>query len=513
MRKKLAARNAFVAVILNIVTVLIGFVAQKVFIETLGEYYLGINGLFSSIIGILTMADMGVGSAVSYYLYGYLAKNKKDNIVALLRFYRKICHIVAGVVLVAGVIVMFFIPSFIDLEMSHLEASMIFMMFILDAMFTYLLMYKRVLLQSDQKNYIISAAHIGYIVVVKAAQIVTLLVLRNFYVYFLIGVAGKVIESVVLNKIVDRQYPYILEKEQVSLDRKISSGIRQRVHGLIYHRIAAYVVTGTDNLLIAKFFGVVQVGLYSNYFMLISGVNMLFSQAFYSATASVGNLLIKTSKDYSFGVIKKIIFASSWIYMWAGICLILMVEPFIRLWLGEGFLLGMSVLVWLSISFYIEGVRVALNTLLEAGGITYENRFVPVFEMVSNIVLSIVFAHFFGLSGIFMGTVASKLVLHFYGYPKYAFGMVLRRGRLEYVRVFVKYAIITAVIWVVSGFIGRAIIVDNIFIELVLRLGFCFIVPNALFIISQFKTVEFRYFKELLGTLVRKFLKRSLIKK
>lgn len=505
MRKKRFFYNSLTAIILSVVTAAIGFFAQKVFIGSLGIEYLGLNNLFLSIVGVLTLADMGVGGAIIYHLYSAIAQDNKNKIRSLLEFYRKVCWIVAGIILILGIIIMFFLPYIAKVDnISTIEAKVLFSFFVIYAACSYLLIYKKSLLLADQKNYIVNIIQVFYVVIIKLIQMTVLFFAHNFYAYLIVSIIGKILQNLITSIIVDRQYPYLKTDRKHKLPKVIKKDIYKKVHGLVYHNVASYIVLGTDNVLIARLFSVVEVGLYANYYLIMNGVNMLFSQVFSSLSAGFGNLLVTEGKEYARDLTKNLFFLSAWVYMWAGACLLLLTEPFLQIWLGDGFSMGLLVLVCLVINFYIQGLRAVPNAMLNAAGIMHENRFVPVAEMVVNLIASIVCAHFFGIAGIFMGTVISSLILHFYSYPKYVFKKVLGGEYADYIRLFIKYVIVAGIIWCVSYYFGSLISFDSSFAMLAVRFIFCVVIPNVCFLAIYFRTSEFKYFTSLLRDMMRK---------
>ena len=212
MRKKNSIRNIIVALTLNTINILIGFVAQKIFINTLGQTYLGINGLFTNIISMLSIADLGIGAAITYNLYKPIAEDNKERISILINFYKKSYRIIALVILLLGCIIMPFLTSIIsknDIQNININIYIVFALFLIDTVASYLLTYKRSILYANQKNYIINLVHIGYILILNIIQVVILLFTHNYYLYLIIKIICRILENVIITIIVNKMYPYL----------------------------------------------------------------------------------------------------------------------------------------------------------------------------------------------------------------------------------------------------------------------------------------------------------------
>ncbi len=403
MRSTNSIKNVVVATVMNLVIVLIGFVAQRIFLQTLGTEYLGINGLFTNILSMLGIIELGLGSAIIYHLYQPIAEDNKSKIKSLMLFYKVGYRVIGFIIAILGLLLIPFL-HFIVGEVSIPENIIyIYLLFLIDIVASYLLTYKRSILYANQKTYVINIIHIGYLIVMNVTQLAILVLTKNYIAYLWIKIICRILENVVITLIANYMYPYIKDKQIEPLDRKLRKSIFTKVKGLIYHKIGSFIVLGTDNILISSFLGIVTVGLYSNYNLIIATLNNLFSQVFNSITASVGNLLVENDRKKSYFIYKNILFFNSWIYAFACTGLLCVMEPFIKVWIGSEYLLSFGVLIALVINFYFQGMRKTCNTFKEAAGIFYEDRYVAVLESIVNIVASIVFIKIFGLIGVFIG--------------------------------------------------------------------------------------------------------------
>lgn len=510
MRTNNSLKNTFFALLSNLIVMIVGFVSQTVFIKLLGEEYLGINGLFNNIISVLAIVELGLGPAIIFSLYKPLAENDEDSILRIMNFYRKSYNIIAIIIFILGILLVPCLKFFVNtnLEFTNFGGiKFIFLLFIIDASVSYILSYKRSIIQADQKYRLINITHTIMYVLMNFIQLSLLYLFKNYILYLVIKILFRFLENLVITIIANKMYPYIKNKTEKTLTKEEKENIFTKIKGLIFHKVGNYVVLGTDNILISKFLGVAQVGLYSNYSLIIYSVTSMLNQIFSSITASVGNLLVTTDKEKTYEVYQKVMFLNFWIYAFATTSIYNIMEPFIIFWLGEKFLLSNFVLIILSINFYMLGMRSSIGIYKEAAGIYYEDRFVPIIESIVNIIASIIFAKHFGLAGIFLGTITSSLIVVFYSLPFFVYKEVFKKSIFEYYKLYFKYAITTTLLVTITKVTLKYLflLTGAPFLRVVISIIACLIIPNLLIFIIFGKTKELTYFKEMI---FGKFLKK-----
>lgn len=506
MRSSNSIKNAVIAALMNVITILVGFIAQKIFVLSLGNEYLGINGLFNNVLSMLAVVELGFGSAIIYHLYKPIAENNKKEINILMKFYKKTYRIIAIVIFALGVLIMPFLQYIIGELTIKDNLHCLFFLALIDIVASYLLTYKRSILYANQKTYITNLVHIVYIILMNTCEIIFLLVTKNYIYYLLIKICFRVLENIIITIIANKMYPFICEKTSDEIDDATKKDIFLKVKGLLFHRIGGSLVLGTDNIIISNILGVVTVGLYSNYNMIISSVSNLFGQAFSSITATIGNLLIENDREKSYRVYKNILFINSWIYCFAGACILCLMEPFICIWMGNDYLLSFSVLIVLVINFYIQGMKKTSVGFKEAAGIFYEDRYVPLIESAINIVASIGLAKLFGLVGVFIGTFLSSMALFLYSYPIFVYKKLFNRKYIDFIKEHLKYLIISIITVFVTVIIVKQISIANEFVTLIINAIICLIIPNIIYALIFYKTDEFKYYFELAKNIIKKFL-------
>lgn len=495
-RKKSSFKNMITAVSSNVLTIIVGLVAQAVFIKILGSEYLGLNGLFSNVISMLGIVELGMGSAIIYNMYKPIAENDHEKIKSLMQFYKKSYRIITLIISIIGIMIIPFIKYIVDIESVTvgINVYLVYILFLLETICSYILSYKRSMLYADQKEYITNIIHMGYTILVNTMQLTFLYFTHDYYLYLIIKVMMRLVENIVISSYVNRRYSYLLDNNVTKLDSKTEKDIFQKIKALFFHKIGTFIVSGTDNIIISKYLGLVTVGLYSNYYMIINAVQTVINHIIQATRASVGNLLVTESKTKQFDVFNKIRFVNFWISCFSSICIFVIMDSFITIWIGYKFVLPTKVLLVLVINFFIVSSRSTYGAFKEAAGIFYEDRFVPIIESLLNIVLSIIFVKKFGLMGVFMGTIGSGLVLWCYSYPKYVYNKLFGRKISDYMKETIYYFIIFILIAGFTYSLAILISFDNVYLQFISNVLIALIVPNVIMLLLFSKDENFKYF-------------------
>ncbi|MBR3897726.1 MAG: polysaccharide transporter [Bacilli bacterium] len=468
----------------------------------MGSEYLGVNGLFTNIISILSIAELGIGGTIVYHLYKPIAEDNKERIKILLKFYKIAYRWIALTIFLAGMILLPFIHIFIGDVSLDLNFKFVYFLFLIQTVFSYLLTYKRSILYAYQKNYVINIIHIGYILTFNVFQILILLYTKNYYLYLIIKIAFVLLENIIISIYANKLYPFIKDKEVENLDSDTKKDVFKRVRAQFLHTIGGAVINGTDNIVISKFLGVYSVGIYSNYNLIITQVFLLFSQFISSITASVGDLLVKSGPKKLFDTYKKIRFANYWISVFCCVSVLVLMEDFITIWIGAKYLLPTTTLFILVINLYQKIMRSCNDVFLSGAGICVENKYVPIIESIINIVCSIILVMLIGLPGVFIGTLISSLTLWIYSYPKFVYKNLFKRKYFDFIKETAGYLLLFLVLLGIMYLVCMQINSQNIYINLLIKSIVCLILPNLFIYLIFKKTDNYVFFKQL-------FLKKS----
>lgn len=501
--------NLVTAFIGQIFGVLVSFIVRKIFVSYLSTEYLGVNGLFTNILTMLSLVELGVGSAMTYSLYKPIAENDISKIKSLMNLYKRAYRIIGIIVLVLGIGFTPFYRFLINDVPNIQNLNLIYLIFVLNTGVSYFYSYKKALIICDQKKYITTIYRYTFYFIYNIMQIIVLITTRNYIMYLICQVISTILENIAISKKADKMYPYLKEKNIERLPKKEFDKIKQNVSAMIFHKVGAMVVNSTDNILLSKFVGLTSVGIYSNYYMVINGLETIIYQIFDAIVASVGNLGVTESKKKIKSVFKKVFFMNFWIFSFCSICLLVLFNDFICLWVGEKYEFDLGIVIVLVIAFYLKGMRRTVITFKDATGNFYHDRYKPIFEAVINLIVSIILAQKFGIAGIFIGTIISTITTSLWIEPVVLYKYVFEEKSYKYFAKLAEYTIIGVLVAIITYYISNFIAVSGI-LAIIIKLIICLIVPNLIYIIIYGKTSEFMYFVELIKKVFKKITKKEI---
>ena len=499
MRTLKSVKNIVFALLSNVVNIILGIVIQSIFLKTLGEEYLGLNTILTSILSMLSIAELGISSAIIYNLYKPVAEQNIPKIMSLMKFYKKCYTIIICVMLLIGLMIVPFLTSIIGETNNIDNLYLLYGLFLADVIFSYIIAYKRSIIYVNQKEYIINAVHLAYLIFMNTLQIIFLFATKNYLTFLIIKLLSRILENIVISYIANKLYPFIKEKNVEELEKETKSDIIKNIKALFFHKIAGFVVSSTDTILISVYFGgLVTVAYYSNYNLVLVAATAILNQFLLSVTPSIGNLLTEENKEKNYSVYKRLNLLNFSIFIIGSAGILCGMEPFITIFFGEKYILSTFILISLIVKFFIQGMRRTIMSFKEAAGIYYVDRFIPIWESVLNLVASIVLLKFFGLAGVFLGTAVSSLLLLLYSYPKYVYRPLFDKKYIDYYKEFFGYIIYAIIILGVTYFINEFINVGNVYLQMFLSILIAIIVPVIIIIIIFNKKEEFKYYIELL---------------
>ncbi len=509
-RTQNSIRNIMAAMAGQVGGVFVNLLARVFFLHFLNHTYLGLNGLFTNVLTMLSLVELGVGPAMAYSLYKPLADGDVERIKSHMAFYKK-AYITIGLTIAAlGLIFLPFYTVFMDEVPDIPHMNVIYLLFVANTVVSYFYSYKRTLIVCDQKKYIDTTIHYGAYFILNLVQIVFLALTSNYVIFLILQVISTWAENFILARKADRLYPYLRDRDVKPLEKVDSQVIFRNVAAMSMHKIGAVVVNSTDNILISRLIGLATAGLYNNYYTIIHPLQTITNQIFESIVASVGNLKATVSGG-DLGHLKEtfndVFFFAFWIFTFCATCLLNLLHPFIEfLWLrNRGWLLDDLTLYVLVLNFYLYGMRRPVLTFRDATGAFWNDRFKPIFESIINLVASILLARRFGVAGVFLGTLVSTVTTSLWIEPYVLYRNVFYAPLRDYFGRFLGYSAVGLVICLVTTWICG--LVGYSLLSLIPRAFVCLIVPNTLLFLAFRKTQEFRYFGRLAQSMLAKVKK------
>lgn len=492
MRIKNSINNIVTGLIGQLIIILTGFVTRTVFIKMLGSTYLGVSGLFGNILTVLSMAEMGIGQAIIFSLYKPIAEKDEDRICSLMKLYSTVYRALFFIVFILGISILPFLKWIVkDIDLIP-NLRIIYIMYVANSALSYLFSYRSTFITACQKNYIIN--FVGFIcnISMSVAQIISLIFFKNYFWYLGIQIGFSVLQNFIIYIYSSKLFPFLKRKHVSMLPRDELKKIKDNVSALILYKIGTLALNSTDNIIISAFVGVIAVGQYSNYVLLQSSVNGFLSTIFSNLTASIGNLNVKESNEKKLFMFNVINLASYWFYSVCSICLFTCMTPFIHLWIGNDYILPVSVILIICINMYIAGMLFAPFNYRQTMGLFVQGKMRPIISAVVNIVVSIIFAKYWGLAGVLWGTAVARLSTNVWFDPYLVLKKGLNTSPIRYYIDYLKKLVQVCITGSLCYFISNLIPDINIGL-LIVKALVTFTIANFINIICYAKTKEFEY--------------------
>ena len=413
-RTKNAAKNMASGFFLKLFQTLTPFLMRTAMIHFMGVAYLGLNGLFTSILHILNLAELGVGSAMVFGMYRPIAEDDTNTICALMGLYRRYYRIIGLVIGVIGLIMTPIIPRLISGNLPpELDVYVLYLLNLGSTVLTYwLFAYKNCLLQAHQRTNVANLIQVAVNALQYTVQLAVLIFLKNYYLYVLVNLISQAIANVVTALVVTKLYPDYSPRGKLRAEE--SRKINQRIRDLFTGKLGSVILNSVDTVVISAFLGLTVLAVYQNYYFILTSVIGVVEIIFASIMAGLGNSFVTETKEKNFQDLKKISFLFLWLAGVCTCCFLGMYQPFMRIWVGEELMLGMIPVVYFAVYFYVYSLNRLLNVYKDAAGLWHEDRFRPLVTSMVNLGLNLLWVRRWGISGVLLSTVVSMV---FVGMP------------------------------------------------------------------------------------------------
>lgn len=492
MRIKSTLKNFGSGLAMNLVSSLLSFVSRTVFIATLSSSYLGVSGLLGSVLSMLSLAELGIGTAINFSLYKPLAENDDNKIGLLMNFYKRAYRYIGLLVFIIGLILMMFLDFIIKDPGDVKNIKLIFFIYLVNTSYSYLMSYKNTLISADQKAYLLTKANIGFNILNVIIQLIVLFIWENYIVYLLSNMFVLLIQRLYINNKITKIYPVLKIKAAGKLPKEELKIIVKNVKAMMLHKLGDYCINCTDNIIISSFISVSVAGIYSNYPMLIAIVNGIIVMFFSSMTASMGNLIAKESDERKRGIFEVINFLGFWIFGFAAVCFYNLLNPFIELWIGKHYLISEVTVAIIVLNYYLTGMRVPVHTVKAAAGLYDEDKYTPLIQAAVNLVVSIVLVQKLGLSGVFIGTLVSSIILPCWQRPYIIYKYVFKLSCKSYFLNYFKYLLVVIITTASISMIFNLVFIGSTIVNFIIKVVICSILPNIIFLLLFWNSKEFK---------------------
>lgn len=444
-RTRFSFYNILSGVFLQGISFLLSFLIRAVFIKTLGELYLGLDGLFSNLLSFLNLAELGIGTAILIELYRTTAENNAEKSRQYLHFYKKMYRITGMVILAVGLCLFPFLDLLIKdgkALLNLVDYRMIFLLYLGNSVFPYLFFPERIaVFQSNQQEYRLRIIACRFKILEAILQITGLFLLRNIYLFLCIplflGCVSTILKGILANKL----FPELTKKPESRLSAEEISGVKKNVKAVALYKISGCINSAAGSIILSSFSGILMTGLYSNYLLLTGAAWTLLQKIFNSFASSLGNLHAEkgVKNEQKYLIFKTLSFLNFWGSTFIAVLLFSMFTPLIKLWIGEKFLLDRGTELLLILNFLTTGLQETVGTHRGACGLFLQGKYRPVFSVGMNIAVSVFLVKLFpehGIKGILAGSILSNLSITFWYDAKIVCKHCFGKSHREFCRTF-----------------------------------------------------------------------------
>lgn len=506
-RQKNAMLASVFAIMEQIFSVASVFIYRTIFLSYLSKEYLGIEGLFTNILQLFSLAELGVGMTILYRMYKPFAEKDVDAISAHVHFYKNVYHGIALLTTVIGACLYPFIDSIVDASdvPSDVNLKLVYVLFVLQSVASYLFVYKQSIIQANQRSYLVSGFTTSLTVINVVIKVVVLMLTRKYELVLMASIVSTILINWIFSVWITHEYKEIFQnKTQLSKEQK--KDIIKDTTGLMCHKVGFIVLTSTDNIILTKMVSLAAVGIYTNYATITAAVQMLLTKMLNSFTPTIGNFMVNYEKDAVEDLYKKLLFVNFWFTSFCTVCLYVLLNPFIEIWLDDTFLFSGFTVMVLCAQFYIKSSQTMNEAFINAAGLFTRDRIRPLIEAALNLVISIVLAKEIGIAGVFIGTCISSLFTCYWRQPYLLYKHVFKNSPSHFIINQIIWVVLTCIMCFVTQLVCKNIPIT--LLGFIVRLLICGIGINVIYLVLWHRSAAFQYFFGIVMDKVKVIVKR-----
>lgn len=500
----------------QIILLVLKFVCRTVFIHTLGKSYLGINGLFSDILTMLSLTELGLDTAINFKLYKPLAENDQNRIRVLMKFYKYAYIVVGIIILIIGVCLIPFLPALISdydtLKPLGINPVVIFLLFLMQSVTSYLFWaYRSAIIKADQNEYIITITSFVGQVITNILQIIVLIVRKDFYAYTALVIGGNILVNMITAYIAKKMYPTIFVKTKDHIEVSEIKDIFKDLGALFIYKINSVVLKATDNIVLSSFMGLAVVGLYSNYLLMYTTIKTLLAKFFSAIKASMGNLYASDDIEKQYNFFEIMNFTTFVLYGTACVGIAVVMDEMLSCWIGGEYVIQQPFSILIGIEVLFVGIKNNLGQVRNVTGAFRQMWHRPLIGIVINLMVSILLVNVIGIYGVIIGTIAADFFANLLIDPSIIHKVSLK-GYKPVSVYYSRNAIHTIVLFGIGAadmMICRHVVVGYGVVSVIIHALICAITVPLTYILVFWKRHECVY----LRGIILKFVKGKNVKK
>lgn len=495
-KTKNAKRIIFFDTISKIYNLFIPFLIRTLMIRIMGIQYIGLGSLFTSILSVLNLAELGVGSAMVFSMYRSVAEDDKEKTCALMKVYRLYYRIIGLVIGMIGICIIPILPQLIEENSlrtlpSDINIYVLYGLYLISTVFTYwLFAYKNCILSAYQRNDIATRISMVTATLQYALQVAVICILKNYYLYIITVIVTEIANNIITAVVVSKLYPEY--KCQGNLSKKEQKEIGNRIKDMFLYKIGGVFITSVDTLVISAYLGITVLAQYNNYYYVVSAICGFVNIIHGACLAGVGNSLLTETKEKIFSDLKKFFFLFYWILGVCCCCFLCLFQPFITVWVGKENLLSIYIVVFFCIYFFFLESEIFLGLYRDAAGLWHEDVPRTFVACIANLCLNLWMVRRWGVYGILASTFIQSIVISVPWMSHYVFRKIFTKMEHKYyIQRFVMYLLVTGLTCMITYGVCSVIPESSSMVTLIIRLPICLVLPNILFFIFYRKREEF----------------------
>lgn len=488
---KNAKRNIIFGIINKLIVILCPFITRMFVKNVLGLQYLGLSSLFSSILDVISLSELGFSSAIIFFMYKPLSQNDTKTVNALLNFYKKVYRLIGIAILVLGIGVMPFINNLISGDVPRdINIYYLYIIYLINTAASYFLYaYMSSIIVVNQRDDINSIINSATKIFLTVSQILLLFSTKNYYYFIIVMPAFTIINNLWIAIVVKKEFPSF--HADGSIDINLLSKIKKNVIGAFIQKCCSTTRNAIDSICVSAFLGITLTGIYNNYYFIIMGVSGLLTVYCNSLLGGIGNHVATKSISENFIELKRLDFIYINVSGWCSICLLCLYQPFMELWMGRDSLLPFGTVALMSLYFYITQIGTVRYMYMTTNGLFWEHRWRSLVETFANVILNIVLGKHFGINGIIVATMISLIACNFIWANKITFGKYFGEPYLKkYYSYQAKYFAINIVLSFVVLGVCTLVRAENVLVSMVFKLLICVLLPGLIYIIIYKKDIK-----------------------
>ncbi len=495
-RVKNTRRNVLNGFAFRVLNTLLPFINRTILLKVLGVDYLGLNSLFTSILSVLSLAELGFGTALIYCMYKPIAEDDNETVVALLELYKKIYRWIGVIILGAGICISPFLRYFISGDVpDNINLQLVFFIQLGNSVLSYFFFaYKSSLLSAYQREDILSKVASWTLISQYLVQFIALFLTKDYYIYLIIIPFITLIRNILNYIYATKMFPQCNKKAEKKLEETTKQEISTKVKALFIHKVGGVITNSLDSVVVSAFLGLTATAMYNNYFYIISSVGNTVAIFYTSILAGIGNSVASESLESNYNKFNKLTIVNNWIVGWCTVSILCLYQPFMRIWVGSDYLFPMHTAVLFAVYFYVNMSRRINVTFKDAGGIWVEDRFKPLVSGMLNVILNLFLIRIIDIDGVVISTIISILLVEIPWEVHVLFKNYFKKKTGRYYFDQGLSAVVTVVIAALTYLVAvqtDSLCKDNIVMSLLLIALTCIVIPNMLFITVWRKKLSF----------------------